>query len=630
MRVLTGRIGLVSLRPLHTAAARIILALFYRQLEHHIMVTGKTFPYKDALKALGGVFQAGEKVWMIPYSTTSLGEVQTLCRRVGGGPLKAEPISPPAPITPAVKTDKSSAADDGNARLPTWDQDGSRDREILMTETSPAPAAAAAVSDSMTLGELMAKVQLALTHQFPRAVWVVGEIQNLNQRRNGVYLQLAEGKKDGSQTATITVNATLWSNAMTELQRRMGADTWAQVMQEGLQIRALCQVSLYKDRGSISLNIMDIDPAYTKGALALAREKLLKELRQKGLAEANRKLSLTPFPLVIGLITADQSRAMSDFLHQLHSLQYPGSVIFYPAQMQGEAVLTEVVSGIRALARKGVDAIVITRGGGSAADLRWFDSPEVAYAIAEIPIPIIAAIGHHDDVCIAEEIAWRREKTPTAAADFIAHVIHMTRERLDQGQLTLARVLQGHWDLAMRAWTRLEERLQQGVNTGLNQRSEQLYRILVLLQQNFSQRLQSIQRSLDQLTQTIREGATRRLVQGADQLNQRAFTLVGQMRETLHVRQRQLSELVQGIIWRSRESLAARSERLLVFERQMAAADPSPWLDKGWTRLSKDGVPVTSGHQLQPHDKLEARLKDAQIQLTVEHIEDRTQHRSKS
>lgn len=628
MRWLTGRMGLVSLRPLHMAAARIILALFYRQLEHHIMVTGKTFPYKDALKALGGVFQAGEKVWMIPYSTASLGEVQTLCRRVGGGPLKAEPLPPPLPVIPAVNAGKSSTTDDGNARLPTWDRDGSEDREITMGEASPAPAAA--VSDSMTLGELMAKVQLALTHQFPRAVWVVGEIQNLNQRRNGFYLQLAEGKKDGSQTATITVNATLWSNAMTELQRRMGADTWAQVMQEGLQIRALCQVSLYKDRGSISLNILDIDPAYTKGALALAREKLLKELRQKGLAEANRKLSLTPFPLVIGLITADQSRAMSDFLHQLHSLRYPGSVIFYPAQMQGEAVLTEVVSGIRALARKGVDAIVITRGGGSAADLRWFDSPEVAYAIAETPIPIIAAIGHHDDVCIAEEIAWRREKTPTAAADFIAHVIRMTRERLDQAQLTLARVLQGHWDLAMRAWTRLEERLQQGVTTGLNQKSEQLYRILVLLQQNFSQRLQAIQRSLDLQTQNIREGVTRRLVQGTDLLNQRAFSLVGQMRESLHVRQRQLSELIQGIIWRSRESLAARSERLLVYERQMAAADPSPWLDKGWTRLSKDGVPVTSGQQLNPHDRLEARLKDAQVLLTVEHIEDRTQHRSKS
>src|SRR5690349_23540002 len=35
-------------------------------------------------------------------------------------------------------------------------------------------------------------------------------------------------------------------------------------------------------------------PAFTKGALALAREKLLKELRAKGLDQANKRLALPP------------------------------------------------------------------------------------------------------------------------------------------------------------------------------------------------------------------------------------------------------------------------------------------------------------------------------------------------
>ena len=48
--------------------------------------------------------------------------------------------------------------------------------------------------------------------------------------------------------------------------------------------------------------------------------------------------------------------------------------------MQGESTLKEVADGLRKLSQLNLDAIVLTSG-GSAADLRWFDSPEIAYAL---------------------------------------------------------------------------------------------------------------------------------------------------------------------------------------------------------------------------------------------------------
>ena len=78
--------------------------------------------------------------------------------------------------------------------------------------------------------------------------------------------------------------------------------------------------------------------------------------------------------------------------------------------MQGESTLKDVAKGLRELSSLDLDAIVLTRGGGSAADLRWFDSPEIAYALAESRVPVISAIGHHDDVCVAELISPFTEK----------------------------------------------------------------------------------------------------------------------------------------------------------------------------------------------------------------------------
>ena len=67
----------------------------------------------------------------------------------------------------------------------------------------------------------------------------------------------------------------------------------------------------------------------------------------------------------------------------------------------------------------GVDVIVITRGGGSRADLSWFDQQDLAVAIARCPVPVITAIGHEIDTSIADLVAHHACKTPTAAAEFL-------------------------------------------------------------------------------------------------------------------------------------------------------------------------------------------------------------------
>ena len=279
----------------------------------------------------------------------------------------------------------------------------------------------------LTVAKLLDLLDDNLKLHFPLPVWIVGEIQNIGKKSN-IYFQLAEQQKETRRT--LTIDAVIWRNQLNSIKVNRGDD----FLQEGVKIRCLCSVNLHRERGSISLHVLDVDSTYTLGQLALERENLLRKIRKQGLENKNKKLKLARLPLKIGLITAENSRAYSDFCHQLEQLAVPAQVFFCPTAMQGEEVLTEVPAAIKNL--HACDLIVITRGGGSASDLRWFDMEEVAYSIVHSPVPVVAAIGHHDDLCVSEEICFMRQKTPTAAADYLGKLytdaLSLLEECVDQ------------------------------------------------------------------------------------------------------------------------------------------------------------------------------------------------------
>jgi exodeoxyribonuclease VII large subunit len=422
------------------------MTVHYRQLGSALIIFGQTYSYREQIKALGGRFDGSQKTWRIPYSETNLTAVVELCRGAGGGLIGASS----SVILSETKGLSEPVIESGSVIL-------SEAKDLLKTPLPP---------DSVTVRQLVDRAAVAITQAFATPVWVVGEVQNLARRPSGLYFDLAEGRAEGHQNGTTTVRACLWPSSLNMIRARRGTTVDADVMQDGMQVRLLCQVSLYRDRGALSLSVEDIDPAFTKGALALAREQLLRELRQKGLDRANKSLKLTDFPFRVGLVSAEGSRAASDFLDQLKSLAFAGDVVFCPAAMQGESTPKLVAAAINTLKDAGVDLIVVTRGGGSAADLRWFDAPEIAYAIALCPVPVVAAIGHHDDVCVAEEVCYLRQKTPTAAADFVAGIFATTRERLERHVGALADRLGRRVDMATKLQAALAERLAAGAEGG--------------------------------------------------------------------------------------------------------------------------------------------------------------------
>jgi len=525
------------------------LSLHYRQHGSAIVIIGNTYAYRDQLKTLGARYNGSDRNWRVPFTPANLASVAELCTKAGGGSLGTAPSV-----------------------------------ELTLPQSSPLPAMAEhtrtiiegtqSADPSLTIRQLMEQVDLAITQAFPQTVWVTGEVQNLSRKGTGIFFDLAEARTGAHANATVTVRSIIWGNALATMQARRGADKLAEVLQDGLQLRCLCQVQLYKDRGSLTLLISDIDPTFTKGALALARERLLKELRAKGLDQANKRLDLPPFPLRIGLISSEGSRAQSDFLDQLDCLNYPGEVLFCPATMQGEQVPRQVVAALTLLIQHGCDLVVITRGGGSAADLRWFDAPEIAYAIAAASVPVIAAIGHHDDVCVAEEICHLRQKTPTAAADFVVSICLDTRARIDSMAAGLANLLGQRLSEVSLLSAALIGRLHAAAERGLDSRSLMLNQLGNHLQRTATSRINTTMSHLSDFKSRFNIAAERHLGSFATRL----------------------------------------AEMLGALQRR----DPTAWLSQGWTRLSGAYGPITSCEQVALGESVKARLADGWLNLSVQ------------
>jgi exodeoxyribonuclease VII large subunit len=161
------------------------------------------------------------------------------------------------------------------------------------------------------------------------------------------------------------------------------------------------------------------------GALQLAFEQLKAKLAQEGLFDKARKKPAPVLPRRIGIVTSPRGAALHDMLNVLARRHESVGILIYPAQVQGETAASEVAAGVKYFNRaKGVDVIIVARGGGSIEDLAAFNDETLARTIAASALPVISAIGHETDFTIADFVADLRAPTPSAAAELVIESKH--------------------------------------------------------------------------------------------------------------------------------------------------------------------------------------------------------------
>jgi len=275
--------------------------------------------------------------------------------------------------------------------------------------------------EKITLTELQRVIRDRLYTALPGFYWVIAEIAEIKVNSAGhCYLELTGTDNHGGKTIS-RARATIWSNRFRSISAYFTSATGIP-LSTGITILFKATVE-YHELYGLSLNIADIDPAYTAGEMALKREAIIQRLTREGVMEMNRELEIPLYPRRIAIISSEKAAGFSDFVHQLASnpYHYVFLTTLYDAVMQGNETESSVIDALDRIAASnaGYDVVVIIRGGGSGTDLSWFDNYNIAFHVTQFPLPVLTGIGHEKDLSVTDMVAWRALKTPTAAADFI-------------------------------------------------------------------------------------------------------------------------------------------------------------------------------------------------------------------
>jgi exodeoxyribonuclease VII large subunit len=211
----------------------------------------------------------------------------------------------------------------------------------------------------------------------------------------------------------------------------------------------------------ISLFIDDIDPAFTVGEQALAKKKAIEKLTAGGYLEMQQELALPRLPYRLAVVTSKTAAGYGDFRRHLleNEAGYAFQLDLYEALMQGEQAPASMISALLEAQEQPYDAILILRGGGSEMDLACFDDYDLAVAIATCPVPVVTAIGHDRDFHIADLVANRFVKTPTALADLFLDAYAAEDALLDDLQTRVRRAIAERVNVVVRKVDALAQRL---------------------------------------------------------------------------------------------------------------------------------------------------------------------------
>lgn len=299
-------------------------------------------------------------------------------------------------------------------------------------ELPGAAAATPAEVPALTISQLNAQVRDGLRQQFRDAFWVVGEIVDFDKSagRDHRFFQLVE-KARGEARSLATVEVALFAKTAERLLPALAAGDPPLALRDGLEVRVLVKVDLYVQTGRYQVVVQDIDPSFTLGKLALTREQILRELREKGLADRNRGLGFRVPTLRVGVLTSQEADGWNDFLRHLQDSRVGFEVTLFPVKVQGVDLRPTLLAGLAWFAAREhhFDVLCIVRGGGSRSDLAWFDDRDLALAVARHPLKIVVGIGHQRDQSVLDAIA-HSEKTPTAVAEVLVRGVEEARADL--------------------------------------------------------------------------------------------------------------------------------------------------------------------------------------------------------
>ncbi|HWH44582.1 MAG TPA: exodeoxyribonuclease VII large subunit [Thermoleophilaceae bacterium] len=419
-------------------------------------------------------------------------------------------------------------------------------------------------------------------------VALLGEVVNFKAGRGAnVYFELRDA--DGA------VPCAMWRNDFDRL-GDAGSD-----LRDGAQVIVAGGCDYYPGGASaspsFSFRVKTMRPA-GEGDLLARLERLRRLLASEGLFERQKKLRRPALPRRIGVVTGEGSAARKDFLAGLERLGWRGQIVWGYAPVQDRRAAPAIGAALRDLAAYGeVDAIVVTRGGGSIADLWAFCDEALCRTVALLPVPVVSAVGHEVDRTLIDDVAAVSCSTPTHAAAAVVRV-DVGAERA--GMLAAA--------------ARLHTR---GRGTVVEQA-----RALIARSRAPREHLRRHRRDLHQASKELRATTRKAVGEERERQRRRAGTVLPRKREAalaaVGTERGALARRAARLDARARDGLAVRRKAAMRQAASLRALDPDRTLERGYAlALGPDGELLDDAAAVTAAREFELRMSGGTVPARV-------------
>lgn len=447
-----------------------------------------------------------------------------------------------------------------------------------------------------TLTELGKSLRSVIERNYTATYWIRAEIARLNYypRSGHCYPELVD--KSGN-VVQAQMRSTIWAADFARINKEFIQLT-QNPLKEGMSILFRASVGFHPVYG-LSLQIWEIETAYTLGQMAMEKADNIEKLKTDGLFEKNKTLPFPLLPARLAIISVETSKGYSDFLNiiQAHKQKYRIWHFLFPSVLQGDKAAENMISQLRVIkkARERFDMVAIIRGGGGDIGLNCYDNYHLAREIALFPLPVVTGIGHATNETIAEMVAWANKITPTDVAYFVLEKFRNFEARIQDASRAI-----------------------QAVSTGMiayqNQKLQHLHSRLV---QNTRQLLATENNRKDMLSSRMIHAVRNTHQEKTQQLDGLASGLSFKPLSLLWLQKCNLEGKLTQLQLLAKHRLQLTDHRLSGLSVAVRLLSPAAVLKRGYSLTLCKGVKLTDASMVKDGDVLHTRLHKGEIKSTV-------------
>lgn len=385
---------------------------------------------------------------------------------------------------------------------------------------------------------------------------VMGEITSLDIRDKYIFFSI----KDKKENALLP--CFMWGSSY----KMSGI-----FLEEGMEVAVHGFPEMYKPSGRITFRADTVE-LVGEGALKKAYDELKKKLTAEGMFAEERKKRIPEYPQNIGLITSATGAVIHDFLNNIGKFGF--KISFCDSRVEGALAVKELVSAVRYFKKKkGIDVLVIIRGGGSLESLQAFNNEALVREIADCPFPVVVGIGHDKDVPLVSLAADRAGSTPTA----------------------VAKLLNSSWEQAISKVRFAEQKIFNRFSEAVYEKKDALREYAVRIEEKFRRIFERFR--------------------NAEEKVKRNFVAIGsalsRAKEKIIRSEKSLGEKLAGDIRRSKE-------KIIYTEKMLVANNPMRQLRLGYSLAFAKGKIIRKTGDVTKGEEIKIRVEDGNINARVE------------